>query len=87
MIVLARFFDWHEALVIVKPETHRMASHGVPGVLALKSRKLGRPLLPKNLRELVREMAVANPTWGEERLLTSRSEAGYPASRDRRQVP
>lgn len=69
MIVLARFFDWHEALVIVKPETfigwHRTAFRAF---WRWKSRKLGRPLLPKNLRELVREMAVANPTWGEERL-------------------
>jgi hypothetical protein len=33
-----------------------------------KSRKRGRPALPKNLRELVRRMACDNPTWGEERI-------------------
>ena len=33
-----------------------------------KSRKTGRPPLPKNLKELIREMARDNPTWGEERI-------------------
>jgi hypothetical protein len=69
MIALARFFDWREALVIVKPETfigwHRTAFRAF---WRWKSRKPGRPPLPRNLRELVREMAAANPTWGEERI-------------------
>jgi transposase InsO family protein len=69
MIALARFFDWREALVIVKPETfigwHRTAFRAF---WRLKSRKTGRPPLPKNLRELVLEMAAANGTWGEERI-------------------
>jgi transposase InsO family protein len=33
-----------------------------------KSRKRGRPALPKNLRELVCQMARENPTWGEEHI-------------------
>ena len=33
-----------------------------------RSRKRGRPALPKNIRELVREMARENPTWGEGRI-------------------
>ena len=33
-----------------------------------KSRKEGRPALPKNLRELIRQMDRENPTWGEERI-------------------
>jgi len=69
MIALARFFDWREALVIVKPETfigwHRTAFRAF---WRWKSRKPGRPPLPKDLRELVREMAAANPAWGEERI-------------------
>jgi hypothetical protein len=68
-MALARFFDWREALVIVKPETfiawHRTAFRAF---WRWKSRKLGRPPLPRNLRELVREMAAANPAWGEERI-------------------
>src|SRR5438270_437475 len=69
MILLSRFFDWREALVIVKPETflkwHRIAFRTF---WRWKSRKPGRPRLPKNLRELIREMAHDNPTWGEERI-------------------
>jgi len=74
MIVLARFFDWRDTLVIVKSETfigwHRTAFRAF---WHWKSRKLGRPLLPKNLRELVREMATANATWGEERIASELS--------------
>ena len=33
-----------------------------------RSRKRGRPALPKNICELVRQMARENPTWGEERI-------------------
>ena len=33
-----------------------------------KSRRRGRPKLPRNIRELVQEMARENPTWGEERI-------------------
>ena len=56
-------------LVIVKPETfikwHRTAFRAF---WRWKSRQRGRPPLPKNLRELIREMDRANPTWGEERI-------------------
>jgi transposase InsO family protein len=69
MVLLAKLFDWRAALVIVKPETfvgwQRLAFRMF---WRWKSRKPGRPMLPKNLRELVREMARENPTWGEERI-------------------
>lgn len=69
MVVLAKFFDWRDALVIVKPETflrwHRTA---FKMFWRWRSRKRGRPALPKNIRELVRQMARENPTWGEERI-------------------
>ena len=69
MIALARFFDWRDALVIVKPETfikwHRTAFRRF---WRWKSRKRGRPPLPKNLRELIRQMDIENATWGEERI-------------------
>lgn len=38
-----------------------------------KSRKRGRPALPKNIRESVREMAQENLTWGEERIASELS--------------
>jgi putative transposase len=69
MHALARFFDWREALVIVKPETflkwHRTAFRVF---WRWKSRQRGRPALPKDIQELVREMARENPSWGEERI-------------------
>ena len=69
MIALARFFYWRDALVIVRPETfirwHRTA---FKMFWRWKSRKRGRPALPKNLRELIRHMARENPTWGEEQI-------------------
>ena len=69
LLGLSRIFDWREALVIVKPDTfvkwHRTAFRMF---WRWKSRESGRPPLPKNLRELIREMAQENPTWGEERI-------------------
>ena len=69
MLALSRFFNWRNALVVVKPETfikwHRTAFRAF---WRWKSRKPGRPALPKNMRELVLEMARENPTWGQERI-------------------
>jgi putative transposase len=69
MVALARFFDWREALTIVKPETflkwHRT---GFKLFWRWKSRSPGRPPLPKNIAELVRRMSDENPTWGEQRI-------------------
>jgi len=33
-----------------------------------KAKPTGRPGLPKNLRQLIRQMAVENVSWGEERI-------------------
>jgi putative transposase len=69
MVLLARLFDWRDALIVVKPETfvkwHRTAFRIF---WTWKSRKRGRPPLPQNLRDLVREMGRDNPAWGEERI-------------------
>lgn len=69
MAYLSRLFDWHGALVVVKPDTlirwHRR-------VFRLfwrwKSKPVGRPAVPKNLQELIRKMGTDNPTWGEEHI-------------------
>lgn len=70
LIALSRFFNWREALVIVKPETflkwHRKAFRAF---WRWKSgRPCGRPSLPADLRHLIRRIASENPTWGEERI-------------------
>jgi putative transposase len=64
----SRLFDWKDALVIVKPETligwHRK---GFKLFWKWKSR-VGRPRLPKDIRDLIVRMALENPTWGQARV-------------------
>ncbi len=63
--------DWRSTLVIVKPETvvawHRKGfrlfwtwkvRHGEPG----------RPVVPREVRQLIRRMCRENPTWGAPRI-------------------
>jgi putative transposase len=61
---------WRSALLIVKPETviawHR---RGFRLYWAWKSRVHdGRPALPKEVRDLIRHMSLANPGWGAPRI-------------------
>jgi hypothetical protein len=68
LVWLGRWFDWRRALGIVKPKTfigwHRQ---GFRLFWHWKSQP-GRPALPKDLRALIRRMALGNPTWGQERI-------------------
>jgi hypothetical protein len=69
MVGLAKFFDWRDALMIVKPETFAGWQRTAFKMFwRWKSRKPGRPVLPKDLRELVLRMARENATWGEGRI-------------------
>src|SRR4249920_1408847 len=69
MVLAARLFDWKEALVSVRPETftawHR---RGFTLFWRWKSRPIGRPRIPKDLRQLILAMARDNPTWGQARI-------------------
>jgi putative transposase len=68
MVWLSYCFDWRSALRIVNPETFtRWHRQGFRLFWRWKS-KLGRPALPKDLRALIRRMALENPTWGQERI-------------------
>ena len=66
---LSRFFDWRNALVIVKPATligwHRAVFRRF---WRMKSKPVGRPPVPGEVTRLIRRMAAENPTWGEERI-------------------
>jgi hypothetical protein len=68
ILLYSRFFNWKDALVVVRPETligwHRRAFQLF---WSWKSRS-GRPRLPKNIRGLIAEMVRENPTWGEVRI-------------------
>jgi hypothetical protein len=69
MATLSRIFKWRDALVNVKPDTLiRWHRKGFRLFWRWKSKPTGRPRLPKDLRQLIREMAAENPTWGEERI-------------------
>ncbi len=68
MVWLSRFFDWKSALVIVQPATLlRWHRKGFRLFWRWKS-KPGRSALPKDVRALIRRMALENPTWGQERI-------------------
>lgn len=69
MVILGRMFSWRGALVNVKPDTFlRWHRKGFRLFWRWKSRPVGRPQIPKDLRRLIREIAAENPTWGEERI-------------------
>jgi putative transposase len=69
LVLLARVFAWRDALLIVQPATlirwHRQAFRLL---WRWRSRGLGRPRIPLDLRRLIRTMAQDNPTWGERRI-------------------
>jgi putative transposase len=62
LVLWPRLFKWKDALVIVQPETlicwHRKAFK----LFWRWKSKPGRPRLPKNIRELIAQMAHQNPT-------------------------
>ena len=69
MVILGRLFAWRDALVNVRPDTFvRWHRQGFRLLWRWKSRPVGRPRIPKDLRRLIPEMAAENPTWGEERI-------------------
>ena len=68
LTLLARFFNWRDALVVVRPETLiRWHRAGWKLFWRLKSRR-GRPPIPPELQALIRRIANENPSWGEERI-------------------
>jgi transposase InsO family protein len=68
LALLSRFFNWRDALVVVRPETVlRWHRAGWKLFWRLKSRP-GRPPIPLEIQALIRRMANENPSWGEERI-------------------
>jgi putative transposase len=69
LIVLSQLFDRRRALVIVKPETFlRWHRAGFQLFWRWQSRRRGRPPLPRDLGQLIRQMSQDNPTWGQKRI-------------------
>ena len=71
-IILFRFWNnWREALIIVKPDTVvRWHKKGFKLFWKVKSRRKGpgRPPISREIRDLIRKMAKANPFWGAPRI-------------------
>jgi putative transposase len=68
LALLSRFFNWREALVVVRPETMiRWHRAGWKPFWRLKSRP-GRPRIPEQIQALIHRVADENPSWGEERI-------------------
>ena len=68
LALLSRFFNWRDALVVVRPETMiRWHRAGWRLFWRLKSRP-GRPPIPLEIQALIRRMANENPAWGEQRI-------------------
>lgn len=69
-VVLSRIWTpWRKSLVIVTPDTvvhwHRK---GFKLFWKIKSKGPGRPQVSREIRDLVRRMATANPSWGAPRI-------------------
>ncbi len=69
-VVLSRIWSpWRKSLFIVKPEAvvhwHRK---GLKLFCKFKSKGPGRPQVSLEILELVKKMAVANPSWGAPRI-------------------
>ena len=68
LVWLGQWFDWRRALGIVKPKTFISWHRQVYRLFWRRKSKPGRPALPKDLRALIRRMALENPTWRQERI-------------------
>ena len=68
LAIWTRLCDWRCCLTVVRPQTViRWHRAGWRLFWRLKSRP-GRPMIPADLRRLIRRMASENPTWGQERI-------------------
>src|SRR6202049_2172715 len=68
LAILARCFEWRDALFVVQPNTMiRWHRAGWRLFWRWKCRP-GRPQIPVELRVLIRRMARENPVWDEERI-------------------
>ncbi|NIM21719.1 MAG: DDE-type integrase/transposase/recombinase [Candidatus Latescibacteria bacterium] len=71
-IILARIWSgWRAPLTLIRPETViRWHKKGFRYYWRWKSRpwRIGRPKVPKDIRELIPKMSISNPLWGAPRI-------------------
>jgi putative transposase len=79
--------DWRSSLIIVKPETviawHREGFR-LFWTWKVRHGQLGRPAVPKDVRELIRKMSRENPLWGAPRIHGELLKLGNRHRRDQR---
>src|SRR5258707_5991282 len=68
LLLWSRWFDWRNALVVVKPETLIAWQRRAFQLFWRWKSRGGRPRLPRDLRALIVEMVRENPTWGQARV-------------------
>jgi putative transposase len=69
LVLLSRVVAWRELLTIVRPDTLVRWHRDLYRLFwRAKSRPVGRPSIPLPLQRLIADMALANRTWGEERI-------------------
>lgn len=82
---LSRFWrGWEQALAIVQPATViRWRREGFERYWTRKSRSGlgGRPTIDRDVRDLIRRMSKANPTWGAPRIHNELAKLGIELSR------
>ncbi len=83
-VCLAKLWpEWRNALIIVKPDTVvGWSRKGFRLFWTWKSRRrrTGRPAVPKDIRNLIRQMSLANPLWGAPRIHGELLKLGIPIS-------
>ena len=69
-VLLSRIWGpWRKSLVIVNPDTVvRWHRKGFKRFWKLKSKRPGRPRVSREIHDLVKRMAAANPNWGAPRI-------------------
>ena len=80
-IALSRIWrDWRSALAIVKPETvvawHR-AGFGLFWSWKVRRGQPGRPVISREVRDLIRRMCRENPSWGAPRVQSELLKLGH----------
>jgi hypothetical protein len=83
-ICLSRLWrDWRSALAIVKPQTvsawHR-AGFRLFWTLKVRRGQPGRPVISREVRDLIRKMCRENPSWGARRVHGDRLKLGIDIS-------
>ena len=78
---LSRLWDnWHSSLTIVKPATvikWQRQGFKIYWRWRSRSKKVGRPRISKEMRDLIRQMSRENPTWRAPRIQSELNLLGY----------